>query len=140
MPNTKRMKPEQIKYMEMVQAIITRMNTNSFQIKGYMMLILSAILVAFVNLHNGWVLVSAMPVIIFVWVIDSYYLQHERKFRGLFNDLVQNINSKTLFSMNIDSYKNGEYSLVFSMFYSVNGFIYTTVFGLIITVKLLTHY
>ncbi len=134
------MKPEEIKYMEMVQAILTRMNTNSFQIKGFMMLILSAILVAFINSKNGWVLVCSFPVIIFVWFIDSYYLQHERKYRGLYNDLVQNINSKTLFSMDISNYKGGEYYLISSMLCSINAFIYLTLLGMVITLKLILKY
>jgi hypothetical protein len=133
------MTPEQIKYMEMVQNIITRMNTNSFQIKGFMMLILSAILVAFVNLENSWVLLSAIPVVVLIWIIDSFYLQHERKFRGLFNDLVKNISSHKLFSMDISSYKNGQYSLVHAMIYSVNGLIYTIILGLIVLIKIVSN-
>ncbi len=134
------MKQEEIKYMEMIQVIITRMNTNSFQIKNFMMLILSACLVAFINAKNGWILVSFIPVVIIIWIIDSYYLQQERKFRGLYNELVENFNSHTLFSMKTDKIKGCDYNLISSMFISINCFIYLAILSLIITIKLLTNY
>lgn len=140
MPNSKMMLPEELKYMEMIQVIITRMNTNSFQIKNFMMLILSACLVAFVNAKNGWILVSFLPVVILIWIIDSYYLQQERKFRGLYNELVEDFTSHKLFSMKTDKIKGREYYFISAMFLSINSFLYLAILSLIITLKLLTNY
>ena len=56
------MNNDKIKHLEFIQNIINRMNTNSFQIKRMTVTIVAALL-------------------------DSYYLQQERKFRGVYNDV-----------------------------------------------------
>ncbi len=81
------MSEEKIKHLEFIQNVITRMNTNSFQIKGWNITIVSAILVIFASTNNNYFLLSAIfPSIIF-WLLDAYYLMQERKFRGLYNDV-----------------------------------------------------
>ncbi len=97
----------------MIQAIITRMNVNSFQIKGWTVTIASALLAIFASTKNNYfILAGTFPSIIF-WFLDSYYLQQERKFRGLYND-VANIsdNPKQIkpFEMRPDLYVGGNYS------------------------------
>ena len=107
------MSAEKIKHLEFIQAIITRMNTNSFQIKGWMITIVSAILALYASTKNHYfVLVAILPTVIF-WFLDAYYLWQERKFRGLYNDVAglskppQNIE---LFAMRPDLYTGGNYS------------------------------
>ena len=81
------MSEEKIKHLEFIQNVITRMNTNSFQIKGWNITIVSAILAIFASTKNNYFLLSAIfPSIIF-WFLDAYYLMQERKFRGLYNDV-----------------------------------------------------
>ena len=76
-----------MKHLEFIQATITRMNQNSFQIKGWMITIVSALLALYANSENVvYVLVAIVPAIIF-WFLDAYYLQQERKFRGVYNDV-----------------------------------------------------
>ena len=101
-----------IKHLEFIQNIITRMNTNSFQIKGMTITILSALIAVYVADKNAeFILVSLLPLILF-WFLDSYYLMQERKFRGLYNDLVNDDNESKLkpFEMNISSYTKKMYS------------------------------
>lgn len=107
------MSAEKIKHLEFIQAVITRMNTNSFQIKGWTVTIVSAILALYASTHNHYfVLVAIFPTLIF-WFLDAYYLWQERKFRGLHNDVAglskvpQNIG---LFAMRLDLYTGGQYS------------------------------
>lgn len=120
------MKPEEIKHLELIQNIITRMNTNSFQIKGFSVAVITALLAVYARTIEFWLIPIAYPTIFIFWFIDSYYLQHERKFRGLYNDIVANKWSKSrpVFDMNIGGFRNGEYSLISTMFVSVNLFIY----------------
>jgi lipopolysaccharide export LptBFGC system permease protein LptF len=81
------MDEEKMKHLEFIQNIITRMNTNSFQIKGWTITIVSAILAIYASTKNlSFILVAVFPTIIF-WFLDSYYLLQERKFRGLYNDI-----------------------------------------------------
>ena len=88
-----------IKHLEFIQSTITRMNQNSFWIKGWMITIVSALL--------------AVPTFIF-WLLDAYYLQQERKFRGVYNDVAgltsdnDRIEIKD-FEMPIYRYKCGKY-------------------------------
>jgi len=107
------MTPEKIKHLDYIQAVITRMNANSFQLKGWMVTLSSAILALSASTKNeSFVLVAILPVLIF-WFLDAYYLTQERKFRGLYND-VAGITEKPqeikLFAMRPDLYNGGKYS------------------------------
>ncbi len=96
------MNEEKIKYLEFIQNIITRMNQNSFMIKGWMVAIVSALLAIYANKENKlFILISIFPVFIFMF-LDSYYLWQERKFRHLYNKVLEENESKKirLFSMN----------------------------------------
>lgn len=112
------MKEEEIKHLEFIQNIITRMNTNSFQIKGMAVTIVSALLAIYASEKNpDFVLITIFPLILF-WFLDSYYLTQERKFRGVYNDLLKdNPNNLKPFEMRPDLYKEGKYSF-WSVFFS----------------------
>lgn len=112
------MKEQEIKHLEFIQNIITRMNTNSFQIKGMAIAIVSALLAVYVSEKNpDFILISIFPLILF-WFLDRYYLTQERKFRGLYNDLLKdNPNKLKPFEMRPDLYKVGKYSFL-AVFFS----------------------
>jgi hypothetical protein len=81
------MTEHKIKHLEFIQSVITRMNTNSFQIKGMSITITAALLALYANSNNPlYFFVAIIPSIIF-WFLDAYYLQQERKFRGIYNDV-----------------------------------------------------
>ena len=102
-----------IKHLEFIQAVITRMNTNSFQIKGWAITIVAALLAVFASTKNKlFILVSLFPVVVF-WFLDAYYLMQERKFRGLYNDVAgvsENPKDIKEFEMRPDLYVGGKYS------------------------------
>ena len=96
------MSEEKIKYLEFIQNIVTRMNQNSFMIKGWTVAIVSALLAIYANKENKlFILISIFPVLIFMF-LDSYYLWQGRKFRHLYNKVLEENESKQikLFSMN----------------------------------------
>lgn len=96
------MSEEKIKYLEFIQNIVTRMNQNSFMIKGWTVAIVSALLALYADKENElFILISIFPVLIFMF-LDSYYLWQERKFRHLYNKVLEENESKQikLFSMN----------------------------------------
>lgn len=104
------MKPEMIKHLEFIQDIIIRMNSNSFQIKGWMIAIVSALLAIYADKGNIlFIIISVAPTLIF-WFVDSYYLQQERKFRGLYNDVINPKIEIPVLSMNTEKYKGGIYN------------------------------
>ena len=78
---------DKIKHLEFIQGVVTRMGSNSFQMKGWMVAIISALLAIYANGQNRlYALFGLLPVFIF-WGLDAYYLQQERKFRGVYNDV-----------------------------------------------------
>ena len=101
-----------IKHLELLQSIITRMNTNSFQIKAFTITIVSAFLAIFASTKNEWfILLGIFPVLLF-WFLDSYYLQQERKFRGIYHNvsgLKEDIEIRD-FEMPIDKFKGGQFN------------------------------
>lgn len=106
---------DKMKHLEFIQAIITRMNKNSFCIKGWMVTIVSALLaLAASNKNVVYIYIGIATTIVF-WFLDSYYLQQERKFRGLYNDVAglskkaEKVEIRT-YDMNIKAYKGGKYS------------------------------
>jgi hypothetical protein len=101
------MSTEKETYLGFIQNIITRMNKNSFQIKGWQTGIVSALIVLSTSMKNAAIIYIALfPTVIF-WLLDAYYLLQERKFRGLYNDAA-GLTAKplvaTLYSMNIGKY------------------------------------
>ena len=101
------------KHLEFIHNIITRMNTNSFQIKGWAVTIVSALLAIYASSKNEYfILVAIFPAVVF-WFLDSYYLSQERKFRGLYNDVAgvsENPKDIKPFAMRPDLYIGGKYS------------------------------
>lgn len=96
------MSEEKIKYLEFIQNIVTRMNQNSFMIKGWTVAIISALLALYAGKENKlFILISIFPVFIFMF-LDSYYLWQERKFRHLYSKALDEDKSQKvkLFSMN----------------------------------------
>lgn len=110
------MDEKKIKHLEFIQSIINRMNSNSFAIKGWAITIVSALLALYASSSKvTYVFVAIIPTIIF-WCLDSYYLQQERKFRGLYSDVINSNPEIELFAMPIDLYQGGDYRYCKSLF------------------------
>lgn len=115
------MSPENIKHLEFIQNVITRMNTNSFQIKGWSIIIASALLAIYASTKNNYFFLAAVFPTIIYWFLDAYYLNQERKFRGLYNDVAGVTDEPKeikLFAMRSDLYVGGKYSY-WSAFFSI---------------------
>lgn len=96
--------PNKIAHLNMIQEIITRMGKNSFYLKQWAVGIMIAIYAfAGENAHKA-VIVTTIPLVVF-WMLDSYYLMTERKFRCLYDE-VRNKEEKNIdFNMNFNSVK-----------------------------------
>ena len=105
------MEAEKLKHLEFIQNVITRMNTNSFQIKGWTITIVSATLALYAATKNCcFVLIGILPTLLF-WFLDANYLTLERRFRRLYNDVAgisKNLIDVTPFDMDIGSYIEGK--------------------------------
>jgi len=96
--------PEEIKHLEFVQNVITRMNSNSFQIKGMTITIIAALFAVYAAKPNVFfILIAIVPTILF-WFLDAYYLLQERKYRFLYDNIsgLKNTLDVPLFSMSTE--------------------------------------
>lgn len=84
------------KHIDLIQNNISRMSNNSFMLKGWAVTILAAIFVLSAKESNAvFAFIAAIPVIGF-WLLDSYYLQNERRYRILYNYVVKNDSDESL--------------------------------------------
>lgn len=103
---------EKLKYLEFIQNVITRMNSNSFSIKTWMVTVLAAFIALFANNPNEWYLLAAIiPTIIF-WFMDARYLKMEKQYRRLYADAV--LDKVVLFDMNANNYKECYFKILFN--------------------------
>jgi hypothetical protein len=76
-------------HLEMIQAVITRMAGNSFQMKGWSVALASAVtgFAASKESHLSVAAFTLVPAGAF-WALDAYYLALERLYRALYNKAV----------------------------------------------------
>ncbi len=128
------METDKMKHLEMIQNIIDRMNRNSFQVKALTTVILAGVFTVFSRINHVEILyVSIIPVLL-LWVLDSFYLQTERKFIELYSDIVcgNRYEKYNVFDMNLDSFNGWKNNLLYSMFASINCLIYLLIIVLLI--------
>lgn len=106
-------KLKKVQYREFVQSVITRMNANSFQIKGMTITIVAAFLGVYASNSKILFILIPIPFVLLFWFLDAYYLQLERQFRGVYNDICE-LNSEPkkttrVFEMNPKLYKGDDY-------------------------------
>jgi len=96
-----------IKHLEFIQAIISRMNSNSFLLKGWCIGIVSAVFaLAAKDANVKFCLISYFAILMF-WLIDGYYLSQERKYRALYDHVASLVGDDTDFSLDSSGCKNG---------------------------------
>ncbi len=102
------------KHLEFIQGVINRLATDSFRIKGWAVVLVSALLVLFAREdRGGFVCIGFVPVFVF-WGLDGYFLWQERLFRDLY-DYVRTLDgSEVDFSMNIGAFKRTWLGATFS--------------------------
>lgn len=82
----------QIKHLEMLQSVISRMASNSFQVKAWCVTLVSALLaLAAKEEAKKMVFVAFLPALTFWW-LDAFFLHQERLFRALFDKVRENEN------------------------------------------------
>ena len=100
-----------IKHLEMITAIIERMGKNSFQLKSWAMTLVSIIgALSAKDADKGFFILAFIPLIGF-WIIDSFYLQIERKYSCLYERVVKTKEEDVDFSMNTDIIQNNDIKL-----------------------------
>ena len=80
-----------VKHLEMTQAVINRLGSNSFQLKGWSMTLIVAamVLIARYDLQNPTIILAFILPILGFWILDGYFLWQERLFREVYDEIRQ---------------------------------------------------
>ena len=97
---------DQRQHLAFIQDVITRMNSNSFSLKGLMITIFSALSVFFVGNYDKDTaviyLALALLLVVIFWLLDTYYLKMEKQYRMLYEDAIKN--KVEIYKMTTDKY------------------------------------
>jgi len=92
-----------LKHLEMIQGVINRLSSNSFLLKGWSVVVVSAFFALSAPTQQTHVISLAfIPVLIF-WGLDGYFLWKERQFRDLYDKVRQQDKEAIDFSMDAKS-------------------------------------
>ena len=128
------------KYLDFIQATITRMGQNSFQAKTWGITIVSGLLAFMLSQsdHNLKIIciITSIVVTCLFWLLDAYYLHLERGYRALYNIAAKLVRGKTVqdYDMRIPKESCGCKKYMKALFLSPStGFFYfVVVVGMII--------
>jgi hypothetical protein len=106
------MNEKKLKHLEFIQLTITRMNVNSFLVKGWLITLVAAVFVLSqkdANVHFLWF--APFATILF-WSLDSSFLSSERRYRSLYDHIRELDENQIDFSMNTSDYEGGRNSFI----------------------------
>lgn len=97
---------EKLKHLELIQGVINRLSTNSFLLKGWSVVLVSALFaLAAHESRAAFAYLAFIPAIVF-WGLDGYFLWQERLYRVLYDRVRSQPNSEIDFSMDTRSFRN----------------------------------
>lgn len=76
-----------IKHLEFIQNVITRMNSNSFMIKGWCVTLVAALFALGAKDSNVNLAIIVYIVIPTFWILDGFFIIREKNFRELYNQV-----------------------------------------------------
>lgn len=99
---------KKLKHLEFIQNVITRMNSNSFLIKGWSITLVSALFaLAAKDANINYVLISYIVIPVF-WFLDGFYISQERQYRDLYKEVTSKDDTAIDFSMNASGFCKGD--------------------------------
>lgn len=110
------MNENKYKHLEFIHNTISRMNTNSFFVKGWSITIITAIFIFADDKMNDRVLIISILAVLVFWYLNGYFLQQERKFRALYNKVRNQSEDEIDFSMTTKEFKSSKCSLLSGIF------------------------
>ncbi len=98
------------KHLELIQGVINRLSTNSFLLKGWSVILVSALFVlSAADGQAAFVFLASIPVIVF-WGLDGFFLWQEQLYRKLYDHVRQINDSDIDFSMDTEPFENEDRS------------------------------
>ena len=103
-----------LKHLEFIQGVINRLSTNSFLLKGWSVVLVSALFALSANKSNvRFIMLAYIPSIIF-WGLDGYFLSIERIYRRYYESVRMKDPEDIDFSMDTDDIQSEWASATFS--------------------------
>ena len=94
-----------IAYLQMIQAVITRMASSSFLIKRWSVMLVAALFaLTAANTNEFFVCLAYFPTCMF-WALDADFLRQERLFRKLYDRVRSGKGEQVDFSMNTQPFE-----------------------------------
>ena len=98
---------QKLKHLEFIQGVINRLATNSFQMKGWTVILVAAILVLLARENRlDTTYIALAPILIF-WALDAYFLWQERLYRALYDHVRALAEDQIDFAMNVTPFRTG---------------------------------
>ncbi len=100
------------KHLDLIQYVVKLMAGHSFVLKGWSITLVVAVFALNVKdgLDKDYLLAAALPVFMF-WFLDGYYLQRERLFRALYDEVRVKEDSQIDYSMKTKHLRKGKLTL-----------------------------
>ncbi len=96
-----------LKHLEFIQCVVNRLATDSFRMKGWTVVLVSALFVLLAREERLELApVVLAPVVVF-WGLDGYFLWQERLFRALYDHVRRLEDSEIDFSMDVGPFRTG---------------------------------
>jgi hypothetical protein len=94
-----------IAHLGFIQAVISRMGSNSFLLKGWSVTLVAAIFaLSAKDADQRFVMLAYFPILVF-WILDAFFLHQEKLFRKLYEEVAAGNQSSDCFSMNTNVVK-----------------------------------
>ncbi len=96
-----------LKHLDFIQGVINRLSTNSFLLKGWSVVLVSALFALSANSSNvRFVMLAYIPAGMF-WGLDGYFLALERVYRSHYDRVRQKPPDEIDFSMDTSDIQGG---------------------------------
>lgn len=131
---------EKVAHLGFIQGVITRMNTNSFLLKGWAVALVVGISAISTSTTSSGYLILAFFSMSAFWFFDAYYLHQEKLFRKLYEalseDKIQNIH----FSMDTNVVRNLTETYCSVLFNKTIAFFYLPLLAIVVTLIYQSHF
>ena len=105
-------------YFKIIQNSIDRIARNSFFIKAWTITLIGGISILTFSIISTLIFSVLTVIVLFLWILDSYYLRIETLYRALYNETVEKFNNPSLrkeimlFDMEIERFYESSKSLL----------------------------
>lgn len=98
--------PNKLSHLQIIQGVINRLSHNSFLLKGWSVILISAMFaLAAKDSELLFIYLAYFPAIAF-WFLDGYFLRQERLFRKLYDHVREQSEDAVDFSMDTSKISN----------------------------------